>query len=66
VFIYQILDECKISQYSFKYIFRMPMISTIKLKYYVRNLKASAELIEIRPPLKFKDILINNNEYESL
>ena len=66
VFIYQILDECKISQHSCKYIFRMPMISTIKLKYYIRNLKASAELIEVRSPLKFKDILVNDNEYEFL
>lgn len=66
VFMYQILDECKISQYSYKYIFRIPMISTIKLKYYVQNLKTNAELIEIRSPLKFKDILVNDNEYEFL
>lgn len=66
VFMYQILDECKISQYSCKYIFRIPMISTIKLKYYIPNLRTNAELIETRSSLKFKDILVNDNEYEFL
>jgi hypothetical protein len=35
--------------------------------FFLRELKTDkAELIEIRKPLKFKDILINDNEYELL
>lgn len=67
VFIYQILDECKIDQSGKKYIFRIPYISKLKLKYYVKDLKTDkAELIITREPLKFKDILVYNNEYETI
>lgn len=66
VCIYQILDECRLSECGKKYIFRISQISTVKLKYFVQNLKANAELIEVRPPLKFKDILVCENEYEFL
>lgn len=66
VFIYEILDECKLKESSRKYIFRMSSISKIKMKYLVRNLKTNAELIEIRQPLKFKDIIVNDNKYEVL
>lgn len=67
VFMYQILDECKIAEHSSKYIFRIPYISRMKLKFYVPELVTDkAELIITREPLKFKDILISENEYEIL
>ena len=67
IYLYQILDECKIQESSKSYIFRVPYIDTIKLKFFVLQLITDkAELISIRDPLKFKDILINDNEYEFL
>lgn len=67
VFMFQILDECKIQQYSSKYIFRIPYVSKIKYKFFVPELTTrKAELIITREPLKFKDILVNDNEYEFL
>jgi hypothetical protein len=64
--LYEILDECKLNEHSKKYIFKTPCISAASIKHLNKDFKASAELIEIRPPLKFKDILVNNNEYDFL
>lgn len=67
VYLYQILDECKINEYYKKYIFRIPYISKLKIKLFNNNLISDkAELILQRSPLKFKDILVNDNEYEFL
>ena len=65
VYLYQILDECKINEYYKKYIFRIPIISRLKIKQYTKELITDkAELIITREPLKFKDILVYDNEYE--
>lgn len=65
IFMYQILDECKISESDKKYIFRIPYISKIKMKFFVWEITTSkAELIIERNPLKFEDILTYYNEYE--
>ena len=65
IFMYQILDECKISESDKKYIFRIPYISKIKMKFFVWEITtAKAELIIERNPLKFEDILTYYNEYE--
>lgn len=65
VYLYQIQDECKINEHYKRYIFRIPYISQLKSKYFVRDLISSeAELIMVRDPLKFKDILVHDNEYE--
>ena len=65
VFIYQIYDECNINEHGAKYIYRIPYISRLKIKCFVRNLVTDkAELIKVREPLKFKDVLINDNKYE--
>lgn len=65
IFMYQILDECKISESDKKYIFRIPYISKIKMKFFVWETTTSkAELIIERNPLKFEDILTYYNEYE--
>lgn len=67
VFMYQIFDECKISESNNKYIFRIPYISTISFKFRVPELITNkAELIIVREPLKFKDILTYYNKYETL
>ena len=67
VFMYQILEECKIAESAAKYIFRIPYISTVKYKFYIPELKTDkAELIITREPLKFKDILTSTNDYELL
>lgn len=65
VMLYQILDECKISESSKRYIFRIPYISQLKYKYYIPDLRTDkAELIIQRDSLKFKDILVNENDYD--
>lgn len=64
--IYEILDECKLVESDKKYIFRIEFISKLKLKYFIHDYKGQAELIETRKPLKFKDILVSDNEYEFL
>lgn len=62
---YQILDECKIAESGREYIFRIPYITTVKFKFYIPELITDkAELILIREPLKFKDILTYYNDYE--
>ena len=67
VFIYQILDECKINEYYKRYIFRIPYITHLKSKYFISDLITDkAELILTRDPLKFKDIRVYDNEYEFL
>ena len=64
VYLYEILDECKINEYYKKYIFRIPYISKLKIKQFVRDLTSDkAELIITREPLKFKDISVEENEY---
>lgn len=67
VALYQIYDECKISEYNKKYLFRIPYISNIKMKFFLEELKTDkAEFILERSPLKFEDILVYENEYEFL
>lgn len=67
VFMYQLLDECKIAEHSAKYIFKIPYITKINFKFYIPELITDkAELIITRDPLKFKDILTYENEYDIL
>lgn len=67
VYLYQILDECRINEYYCRYIFRVPYISKINMKWFNPSLSSKeAELIIVREPLKFKDLLINDNEYAFL
>lgn len=60
VFLYQIFDECSLQEHNKKYIFRIKYLTQVKYKFFIRNLKAEVELIKIREPLKFKDILVSN------
>lgn len=67
VVLYQILDECKIRDSGKKYIFRIPYITNIGFTIYRDTLITDkAELIIEREPLKFKDVLITDNEYDVL
>lgn len=67
IMLYQILDECKIQESGKQYIFRIPYISNIGFKKFIDNITTNkAELIIEREPLKFKDILINDNDYDLL
>lgn len=67
VYLYQILDECKINEHYKQYIFRVPFISLLKTKQFICDFQSDkAELIIQRQPLKFADISIYNNEYECL
>lgn len=65
--LYKIFDECRIQEFGRKYIFRVPQIVDLGFTYYKENLILdNAELIVTREPLKFKDILVTNNNYEFL
>lgn len=66
ILLYQILDDCKISEHDKQYIFRIPYISQLKMTHFIYNYIGKAELIIERDPLKFEDILIYENEYEFL
>lgn len=67
VIMYQILDECKVQQYCCPYIFRVPFPYYIRYKFFKSDfISDKAELIITREPLKFRDILVNENEYEFL
>ena len=65
--LYKIKEECLISQHNCKYIFKVPYKSDIGVRSLQRNfISDCAELIEIRQPLKLKDILVTNYKYEIL
>ena len=67
VLLYQILDECKVSESSHPYIFRIPYISSLGNKLFLKELTTDkAELIIQRDPLKFKDLFVCYNNYEFL
>lgn len=67
IVLYKLLDECKIKEYSGKYIFRIPYLSELSYRIFLDTLKTDkAELIITREPLKFKDILTYSNKYDIL
>ena len=65
IFLYEILEECKVHEASKSYIFRVPYISKIKMKFYRKTADfRDIELIVKRKPLTFKDMLVSENKYE--
>lgn len=59
--------ECEVNSHSCPYIFKLCLNSDFGYSYYLDSIKTDkAELINIRKPLTFKDILVNNNDYEVL
>lgn len=64
LFLFRIEDECRVRQSSQKYVFRIKSPYDLGfLKYYKHTKIKNPELLEIREPLKFKDILVTNNKY---
>lgn len=67
IMLYQIYDECRIVESRKPYIFKIPYTSYIKTKFLIKKITTDkAVLIETRSPLKFKDILVYNNNYAFL
>lgn len=67
VMLYRILDECSISNTGKTHIYRIPYISELKYKFYKPQFTTDkAELILVRNPLKFTDVLTFYNDYEVL
>lgn len=67
ILLYQIFDECKIRKSSCKYIFKIKLLQYYGMTHFIESITTNkAELIMIRDPLKFKDILINDNKYDVL
>lgn len=63
--LYKIKDECSVAEHGCQYIFRIQFPVFIGNTIFKKELKTSeVELIESRDPLKFKDILVTNNNYE--
>lgn len=67
IHMFKILDECKIRNHAYKYIFKIPYGIDLGYRLVKDYLKtADAELIIEREPLKFEDILVSNNNFEAL
>lgn len=67
VALYKYKDVCSIRGHACKYLFRVKMPIDVGYIYLKRNgYLEDPELIEIRDPLKFKDIIITNNNYDCL
>lgn len=67
IMLYKIKDECSLQQHNCRYIFRVPYVSDIGFTSLHREYRCDkAELIEVREPLKLKDILVTNYNYEVL
>lgn len=67
VYLYQLLDECKVNELSKRYIFKIPYITKVKMKFFIKELITDkAELIIQRNPYKFADILDINSHCKNL
>lgn len=65
IVLYEILEECKIKNSGCPYIYRIPYYTRISHSFFKKELTTKdAELIIVREPLKFKDILVSQNKYE--
>lgn len=64
IYLYQIKDECELTESAKCYIFRVKYQTFIKLKFFVKELVKEVELVKVRSPLKFKDVLVNDNKYD--
>lgn len=65
--LYKIFEECDLQNFCYRYIFRVRMPIEFGFKLYKPNFETDqAELIQVREPLKFKDILVQNRKYEMI
>lgn len=62
-FLYQLQKECEIKEANCRYIFRVPMISTTGYRNYIQDfISDKAELILVRDPLTFNDLINLKNK----
>lgn len=67
VFIYKIFEECNVAEGMKPYIFRVKLDKNYGFRNYFKSINLhDVEIFIQREPLKFKDVLISNNEYEIL
>lgn len=65
--LYKLYDECIVEEHALKYIFKIALTSDIGFKFYKEKVTLdSPELILTREPLKLKEILVTNNNYDIL
>lgn len=65
VFLYKLLEECKIKEHSKSYIFRLSEDRTAWFsKYYPQIKTDKAELIIQRDPLNMHDIMVSENKFK--
>lgn len=65
VFLYKIFDECNISESGAVAIFKIPMfVERGFIIYKEKLITDKAELILVREPLKFQDILLSNYDFK--
>ena len=63
--LYKLLEECKISEHSKPYIFRLAEDKTAWMSKFYKEIKSkNAELIIKRDPLKMQDILVSENKFK--
>lgn len=63
--LYKLLDECKITEHSKPYIFRLAEDKTAWMTKFYKEIKTkNAELIIQRDPLKMGDILTSQNKFK--
>lgn len=64
IILYKIKGECQLSQHTCRYIFRVPYSLDLGYTMLKRDYKTDkAELIQIRRPMTFEDVLTYNNDY---
>ena len=65
--LYRLLDECKIKESNRRYIYRIPYKIPMGYTVYKPDLVSDkAELIEVREPWTFQDLLVANKHYDLL
>lgn len=65
VFLYKLLDQCRVQNHNDPYIFRLKEDRTAwDRKYYPEIKTKNAELIIQRDPMNMQDLVISNNKYK--
>ena len=65
VFLYKLLDECKVRENNRPYIFRLKEDKTCWMRKYYEQIKTkNAELIITRDPLNMKSLMTSQNKYK--
>jgi hypothetical protein len=63
--LYRLLEECKVSEHSKPYIFRLKEDKTAWYSKFYKEIKSkNVELIIKRDPMKIEDLLTSKNKYK--